>query len=262
MNAVWWRSHTRALPDLSVLSPFGDFVEVDRVMPFLAEALDPPAGGRLLDVGCAEGAYAIRLAQWGYRVTGIEVSDALLAHARQEAGYREVEVEFRRQEARELPERGAFDGALFLDFGAGTDAENAARMRTVVSALRPGGRIVFGTLNPYYWAQRPVTEHRSVEGVDVIHRYRFDFATGCLNSRVRCILAAGERRELPAARYRTYTLPELRSLADATGLSGLQVFGATQGDTHRLTRSPDMLATPSLLCVGSRPVGGEAGEGI
>jgi SAM-dependent methyltransferase len=262
MKHVWWRSHLRRLPDPNLLSHLGNFEEVDEFMPFLTEALDLPTGSRVLDLGCGRGSFSIRLAQWEYVVTAVEESEPVLAIAREEARLRDAPVEFRQADPRALPERGVFDGALLLDFGGLADADNAAVMRAVAAALKPGGKVVFGTCNPYYWAREPRTEHRAYEGTDIIQRYRFDFAAGTLSSRVRVILADGERRALPEARYRAYTLPELRSLAAATGLADLRVYGEDESGRPLPGRPVDNLRTPFFHCVALRPVHGEAGEGI
>ncbi len=262
MKHVWWRSHLRRLPEPNLLTHFGNFEEVDESMPFLTEALDLPTGSRVLELGCGRGSFSIRLAQWGYAVTAVEESPVTLAVAREEARLREVDVEFRQADPRDLPERSVFDGALILDFGAASDPDNAAMLRTVAAALKPGGKLVFGTCNPYYWAREPRTEHRVYEGTDIIQRYRFDFSTGTLNSRVRVILPSGERRALPEARYRAYTLPELRALAAATGLADLKVYGEDEGGRPLTDRSADPLRTPFFHGVALRPVTGESGEGI
>jgi len=262
MNHVWWRTHLRKLPELGFLAQFGNFEEVDEYLPFLTEVLDLPVGARVLDLGCARGSFSVRLAQWGYQVTGVDDSEALLRLAREEAALREVEVELRHADPRELPERGVFDGALMLDFGAASDADNAAMMRAVASALTQGGRLVFGTCNPYYWARAPRTEHRTIERTDVVQRYQFDFESGCLVSRVRCILPDGARRVLPEARYRAYTLPELRALTAATGLADLRVYGEDEDGRPSPGGRADNLRTPFLHCVALKPVTGESGEGI
>jgi SAM-dependent methyltransferase len=262
MNHVWWRTHLRKLPELGFLSQFGNFEEVDEYMPFLTEALDLPAGGRALELGCGRGSFSIRLAQWGYQVTAVDESEPMLALARHEAEGRDANVEFRHADVRALPERSVFDGAMILDFGTLPDADNAAMMRAVAAALKPGGRLLFGTCNPYYWAREPRTEHRSLEGTDVIQRYRFEFVAGTLVSRVRCILPTGERRDLPEARYRAYTLPELRALTAATGLADLRICGEDQTGRPLPDRPVDNLRTPFFHCVALRPVTGESGEGI
>jgi hypothetical protein len=149
-----------------------------------------------------------------------------------------------------------------LDFGTASDTVNAEIMRAVAGALRQGGRLVFGTCNPYYWARTPHTEHRSMEGTDVIRQYRFDFPNGTVVSRVRCILVSGERKRLPEARYRAYTLPELRALVHSTGLADLRVYGQDEQGVPRADRPLDSLNTPFFHCVAMRPVLGESGEGI
>lgn len=262
MNHVWWRTHLRKLPELGYLERFGDFTEVDDTMPYLMEALCLPSGGKVLELGCGRGSFSIRLAQWGYHVTGVDTSDAMIAAARAAAKRRGVEVDLRCCQLSDLPERSLFDGALILDFGTYTDAENAAMMRTVAAALRPGARVVFAVLNPYYWAREPGTEHRSVDGTDVVRRYRFDFAQGAVISQVRCILPNGERKSLPPAHYRAYTVPELRTLTGSVGLADLRIHGEAEGGRPRPDLPLDSLRTPFFHCVAMRPVTGEAGEGI
>jgi SAM-dependent methyltransferase len=262
MNHVWWRTHLRKLPELGFMGQFGNFTDVDDFMPFLTEALGIPLGGRVLDVGCGRGSFSVRLAQWGYRVAAVDESAPMLAIAEDAARQREVEVEFRQESARALPERSVFDGALVLDFGNASDAENADVMRAVAGAVRPGARVVFGVCNPYYWSRETRTEHRSAGGLDLIRRYRFDFPAGALHSRVRCILADGTRRDLPPAEYRAYTLPELRAVTAATGLADLRVYGEDESGQPRPDLPLDSLRTPFFHCVALRPVRGEAGEGI
>ncbi|MBM3458205.1 MAG: class I SAM-dependent methyltransferase, partial [Armatimonadetes bacterium] len=189
MKHVWWRTHLRALADLGPLARFGDFQEVDGFLPYLLESLELPAGGSVLELGCGRGSFSIRLAEWGYRVTGVEESEPMLALARTSAERRGVELELRCASRRTVPERNTFDGALILDFGSLSDVENADQLRSVAAALRPGGRVVFSTCNPHYWARASETEHEVREGADVLRRNSFDFEAGCLLSRVRCIFA-------------------------------------------------------------------------
>lgn len=262
MNHVWWRSHLRKLPDLGFLGSLGSFQEVDDLMPFLTGALDAPAGGRVLELGCGRGSFAIRLAQWGYHVTGVEESPAFLQVARQEAERWEVSPELRQADLRTLPERSHFDAALVLDFGTFPDLDNSEMMRAVAAALKPGARVVFSTCNPYYWSREPRTEHRASEGTDIIRRFAFDFPTGAVQSRVRFILPSGERRDLPKARYRAYTIPELRSLITAVGLADLKIYGEDADGMPQPEEPLDSLNTRFFHCVAMRPVTGEGGEGI
>ena len=44
-----------------------------------------PAGARVLDAGCGTGRVAIRLAEQGFQVAGLDVDDSMLAVAREQA---------------------------------------------------------------------------------------------------------------------------------------------------------------------------------
>ena len=49
---------------------------------FLLEELALPSGSSILDMGCGTGRHAIRLAQEGYHVIGVDISQAMLDQAR------------------------------------------------------------------------------------------------------------------------------------------------------------------------------------
>jgi SAM-dependent methyltransferase len=262
MEHVWWRTHLRKLPVLGFLEKFGHFEAVDAAMPFLIEALALPPGGRVLELGCGRGTISIRLAQWGYRVTGVDESEPMIAVALAAARRRGAEVDFRAADPLKIAERAEFDAALIPDFGTLADADNATMIRTVAAALRPGGKLVFGSCNPYYWSREPRTEHRVVNRMDIIRGHQFDFPSGSLVTNVRCVLEDGTRKDLPVARARAYTLPELRALTSATGLADLRIYGQDEQGLPRLDRPLDSLRTPYFHSVALRPVTGESGEGI
>lgn len=262
MNHVWWRTYLRKLPELGFLGEVGSFQQVDDSMPFLTEALDLAAGSKVLDLGCGRGSFSVRLAQWGYEVTGVDESEPMLTVAREAARQRGVELEFRNAPLGSLTERQVFDGALMLDFGTFSDGENAQMMRGVAASLKAGARVVFGTCNPYYWAREPHTEYRVIDGVDVISRYSFDFNAGAMTSRVRAVLQSGDRKDLPTARYRAYTIPELRALVSATGLADLKIYGEDAAGRPVPDQRLDGLQTPFFHCVALKPQTGESGEGI
>jgi len=111
----------------------------------IATLLDAPPGGELLDVPCGGGRLSLALAAKGYRLTGVDWSEQFLAHARSATG--EHQVTWERRDMRDLPWPARFDGAFCVgnSFGYLDDEGNAAFLRSVASALKPGARFVLET---------------------------------------------------------------------------------------------------------------------
>lgn len=99
--------------------------------------------GTVLDVGCGEGADAVWLAQQGWDVTALDVSDVGLERARDSAAAADVDVTWLLSGLVEaaLPE-GGFDlvSAQYpaIQRSPGNDAE-----RALMAAVAPGGTLLF-----------------------------------------------------------------------------------------------------------------------
>jgi len=115
--------------------------EADRI----SAALAAPAGTEILDVPCGGGRLSLALAARGYRVTGVDSSREFLAHAAASAAASGVAWQLR--DMRDLPWPARFDGAFCVgnSFGYLDDDGNAAFLRAVAGALKPGGRFVLET---------------------------------------------------------------------------------------------------------------------
>ena len=108
-------------------------------------ALAPRSGEHILDIGCGAGETTRDLATVvapDGKVVGIDLSAAILAHARQgiETGRR---VRFIEADAQCFAfETGAFDAA-YSRFGVMFFADPIAAFRNIRRSLRPGGRLAF-----------------------------------------------------------------------------------------------------------------------
>jgi 2-polyprenyl-3-methyl-5-hydroxy-6-metoxy-1,4-benzoquinol methylase len=107
---------------------------------------------KILDVGCGTGRHAINLATKGYKnITGIDLSPNLISAAKKVAKEKNVQVDFRVGDARELPFENEFDAALCLCEGAfgllENDAENYKVLRAVHQSLKKQGIFILTTLN-------------------------------------------------------------------------------------------------------------------
>ncbi|MFH1571415.1 MAG: class I SAM-dependent methyltransferase [Gemmatimonadota bacterium] len=106
-----------------------------------------PDGARVLDLGCGAGRTSVALAEIGLQVVGVDLSEAMVRTARQQAQLAGVEVDFRTMNALDLalpPE--SFDVALFSYNGIELLPGRGGKRRAfeeVYRILRPGGHFIF-----------------------------------------------------------------------------------------------------------------------
>ncbi len=133
-----------------LLKPVADLV-VDRAK------LKP--GERVIDVGCGSGATSIAFARKvapSGRVLGVDVSEPMLARARQ-AAPKDLPVDFVQADATVYPfEPGSFD-VLASRFGVMFFADPALSFANMRKALKPSGRLAFACWrepreNPFFMA--------------------------------------------------------------------------------------------------------------
>lgn len=116
----------------------------ERPSPFLTREIERikrlAPGNKALDVACGEGRNCVFLAQNGFRVTGVDISDIGLAKATARAEIQGIKVDFRQVDLEYYEITEAFD--LILNFNflmRGLIPEE-------VQALNPGGLLLFDTI--------------------------------------------------------------------------------------------------------------------
>ncbi len=136
---------------------------IGRVQERMAEQVG--AGERVLDLGCGTGSLALRLAGRAARVTGIDISPAMLDVAREkvEAAGLEDRVELREMSAIDLNEafaEGSFDlVASSLMFSELSEDEQVFVLRACRRLLRDGGRLVIADeVAPRSWPLRLLSQ--------------------------------------------------------------------------------------------------------
>lgn len=107
-------------------------------------ALLPPAGGRVLDLGCGPGLYSHRLAQRGHACVGVDFSPAAIDYAVSRAADDGLAIDYRLADVRAGLPDGVFDLVLVLfgELNTFPPAEAEALLAAAVAQLAPGGAIV------------------------------------------------------------------------------------------------------------------------
>ena len=145
MIANPWHEHADTYAEWIAAREAGGLAH-DTVLGALLDVLGDVAGLEVLDAGCGEGYLARVLAARGARITGIDVSERLIAMA----GSKGDSVAYRVADlCRSLPElAGRFDAiASYLVLNDVPDIRGFAR--TMWHLARPGAKAVFAFNNPY-----------------------------------------------------------------------------------------------------------------
>ena len=191
----------------------------EREAASLARMLDVAAGAELLDVPCGGGRLTRALADRGYQVTGVDWSAAFLDHARAAGDPARGGVTWERRDMRDLPWRARFDGAFCMgnSFGYLDDEGNAAFLRTVAAALKPGARFVLETPMVLenllgHIADRPWWK---VGDMYLLVANTYDHPTTRLD--IEYTFVSNGRVDVRRGSHRAYSYRELAALIDAAG---------------------------------------------
>ncbi len=144
VQSNWWESFFEGWVVsmwLQAMPPEVTEAEADN----LARLLAVPAGAEILDVPCGGGRLTLPMAARGFRMTGVDLSSGFLAHAVSRDAA--AAVSWEQRDMRDLPWPGRFDGAFCVgnSFGYLDDEGNAAFLRAVRAALKPGARFILET---------------------------------------------------------------------------------------------------------------------
>ncbi len=214
---------------------------------FIRETLRVPPSARLLDVPCGGGRHCHALAELGYHMTGVDISAEFLEAANAPAGVGPGTIAWEHREMRDLPWQGALDGAYSFgnSFGYLDDEGNAAFLKAVANALKPGARFVLET---GYVAETllPVLQERAwypVGDMLMLSHRRYDPIEGRLH--VEYLHIRNGERDRRTMSARIHTCREVfRLLADA-GFTDMQAYGS-------LAKEPFRLGSNRLLMVATK----------
>lgn len=224
----WWAYQFRVVHRQGIE---GIDVWDDRLIAFIVHVLELKPGERLLDLACGSGVHALRFAQRGTEVVGLDIAPNLVRYCIEQAAAEELDnVTFVEGDMRELTYQEEFDGLVVLStsFGFFDDETNQRVLEGIARALKPGGRVLIQLSDPvtfverqrhrYRWRERP-------EGVYWTETW-FDPTTFVSHGVFRFTDNEGVTHLWDDhERVRLYTLPELRRMFDRAGLEVSDAYG-------------------------------------
>jgi ubiquinone/menaquinone biosynthesis C-methylase UbiE len=240
---------SRSLPEMGIWDSVFDETYLETYLPSVdpertrAEALGAASlaelepGAEVLDCPTGFGRHALVLAELGYRVTGLDRSEALLAEAERRRGNAEW-PQLVRGDYRELPfEDGSFDAVLnlFSSLGyLGRDGDVGV-LREFRRVLRPGRSLIVETAHRDGFARfaQPFarrTWDRLPDGSLYLEERTPDWTAGTIHTYRVIVSPTGERVERPYVLH-VYSATEWIGMLHEAGFTDAAVFGAWDGVT-------------------------------
>ncbi len=206
---------------------------------FIEKEINHDKSLKILDIGCGTGRHAIELTKRGYPIIGIDLSESQLAWAREKAKAEGLEIDFQKQDARNLPFEGEFDLAIMLCEGGfslmETDEMNFEILKNATKALKSRGKLIFTGLNglfPLFHSVKEFYESMAKEGGSACKDCSFDLMTFRDHNTTVFEDDSGNKKELKS-NERYYVPSEITWLLKTLGYKTIEIFGAKLGAYSR-----------------------------
>jgi SAM-dependent methyltransferase len=193
-------------------------------------------GAKILDLACGPGRFALPLAQRGFHVVGLDISEVYLSQARAKAQEHGLKIQFVHGDMRQIPFENEFDAVinLFTSFGYfEREEDHLTVLKEVRKCLKPGGRFLLELQNRDWLIRnfRPRNWHE-YPNFFVLEESTMNFARNRIESRW-IVLKGAERKEYTLS-LRVFTLAELLGLFAQAGLKVLGYYGGLRGEPWSL----------------------------
>lgn len=198
---------------------------------------------KILDIGCGTGRHSIELAKRGYTVTGIDLSESMLAKAREKAKTQMVQVSFQQADARYLRFQKEYDLVIMLCEGSfslmETDEMNFMILQNAANALKENGKLIFTTLNGLFPLAHSIKDFMNMnEEQTRTSNNSFDLMTFRDTSTLEFVDDLGNKKMLHC-NERYYVPSEITWLLRSLGFKQIMIYGCKLGAFSR----DDLLTT-------------------
>lgn len=106
--------------------------------------------GEVLDLACGTGEYSISLAHLGYKVTGVDISEQMISHAKEKALKENVSVNFKLDDMLNVSSENRYEGVVCIG-NALVHLESEEKvieaLKRMYKSLKKSGKIVIQIIN-------------------------------------------------------------------------------------------------------------------
>ncbi|MCR5655278.1 MAG: methyltransferase domain-containing protein [Lachnospiraceae bacterium] len=216
--------------------------------------------GLVCELGCGTGVFTRLLAARGYDMIGVDASEAMLEEARYEQAEVNDGILYLQQDMRSFELYGTVRAvvSVFDSINYITEPEDLVQVfKLVNNYLDPGGIFVFdfNTVERYRLTAKDGVIAENREDYTFIWDGAFDEATQLNEIELTLFFKTQDGTYEKVSEFhsqRGYTLPEMKKLIDASGLTYVK---AVDAETHEVIEDPDKEGTNGRIYIFARECG-------
>jgi ubiquinone/menaquinone biosynthesis C-methylase UbiE len=225
-----------------------DRAEAEELVEWIGTRYLAEAEMGIVDLACGAGRHAWAMSEWGWEITGLDLSMPLLTKAKEfpdERKPRMLRPRFVRGDLRRLPLRDESFGLgvnLFTSFGYfQTDSEHQAALVEMARVLREGGLLLLDLANATHLRATLVPEDHSVlNKMEIVQRRRLVDDGKRVEKDMEISLPGGKLRRVHES-VRLFEPAEIEQMCGRAGFTVEGVTGGYGGQTFQPSESSRMI---------------------
>ncbi|WP_282043432.1 class I SAM-dependent methyltransferase [Winogradskyella flava] len=216
-----WYASWFDTPFYHILYKDRDYTEAQAFMDNLTNYLNIPEHGKILDLACGKGRHSIYLNTLGYNVTGVDLSEQSINHAKQ---YENESLKFDVHDMTK-PYPDTFDAVFNLFTSFGYFEDDICNLKTIAAIKEELNAFGFGVIdfmNVNYVMDNLIPEDvKTVDGID-FHQKR-SLEDGYIVKDIR--FNVDDQEYQFQERVKALTLEDFKNLFEKAGVHLLDIFG-------------------------------------
>jgi len=182
---------------------------------------------KLLDVCCGTGLVAELLTREGYEVTGFDISEPMIAEARQKAIEQQSGIAYHVADAADLDLDETFEAAysFFDSLNYITDPDRFQKaIKRVADHLEPGGSFVFDVNTAYAFEKQMFDQSEVSQKAPIRYQWIGDYDPESRLIEVKMYFERDGQRFEEVHRQRAYTTDEILGYLEVAGFIEVRVY--------------------------------------